>query len=136
VPGLKYGWPKNLLHWKGIHESILDICATVPIHLVIADGILCMEGNGPLHGETRKLGVIVIGDDAVGSDATIARLMSLRPEGIPHLQKAAGFLGNLEANRILQLGEPLEDLRQSFCVSRKIITLKNMDTRGESQVRS
>ncbi|MGD0120439.1 MAG: DUF362 domain-containing protein, partial [Candidatus Binatus sp.] len=29
VPGMKYGWPKNLLHWHGIHESILDICATV-----------------------------------------------------------------------------------------------------------
>src|SRR5262249_17039044 len=26
MPGIKYGWPKNLLHWKGIHRSILDIC--------------------------------------------------------------------------------------------------------------
>ena len=39
VPGTKYGWPKNLLHWKGIHRSILDICATVPIHFVIAMGL-------------------------------------------------------------------------------------------------
>jgi uncharacterized protein (DUF362 family) len=31
IPGMKYGWPKNTLHWHGIHESILDICATVPI---------------------------------------------------------------------------------------------------------
>jgi uncharacterized protein (DUF362 family) len=38
VPGMKYGWSKNLLHWHGIHESILDICATVPIHFVIAGG--------------------------------------------------------------------------------------------------
>ena len=29
---------KNVLHWKGIHRSILDICATAPIHFVIADG--------------------------------------------------------------------------------------------------
>src|SRR5207249_11085431 len=29
VPGSRYGWPKNVLHWAGIHESILDICATV-----------------------------------------------------------------------------------------------------------
>jgi len=21
VPGMKYGWPKNLLHWNGIHEA-------------------------------------------------------------------------------------------------------------------
>jgi uncharacterized protein (DUF362 family) len=29
IPGICYGWPKNVLHWKGIHESILDICSTV-----------------------------------------------------------------------------------------------------------
>jgi hypothetical protein len=55
VPGQKYGWPKNLLHWHGINESILDICATVPIHFVIADGVIAMEGNGPLQGTARNL---------------------------------------------------------------------------------
>jgi uncharacterized protein (DUF362 family) len=45
VPGMKYGWHKNPLHWSGIHESILDICATVPVHFVIADGITPMEGT-------------------------------------------------------------------------------------------
>ena len=40
VPGTKYGWPKNVLHWQGIHRSVLDICATVPIHFVIADGVM------------------------------------------------------------------------------------------------
>lgn len=53
VPGSRYGWPKNILHWKGIQESILDLCATVPIHFVIADGIVAMEGNGPLDGTPR-----------------------------------------------------------------------------------
>ena len=47
VPGSRYGWPKNVLHWAGIHESIIDICATVRPHFVIADAI-AMEGDGPL----------------------------------------------------------------------------------------
>jgi uncharacterized protein (DUF362 family) len=38
VPGIAYGWPKNLLHWKGIDRSILDVTAAVPAHFVIADG--------------------------------------------------------------------------------------------------
>ena len=50
IPGNRYGWPKNILHWKGIQQSILDICATVPIHFVIADAVIAMEGNGPLNG--------------------------------------------------------------------------------------
>ncbi|MCI0717792.1 MAG: DUF362 domain-containing protein, partial [Acidobacteria bacterium] len=60
VPGAKYGWPKNILHWKGIQESILDVCATVPVHFVIADAIMAMEGNGPLHGTPRPLNRIVL----------------------------------------------------------------------------
>ena len=56
VPGARYGWPKNILHWKGIQESILDLCATVPVHFVIADGIVAMEGNGPLNGTARAPG--------------------------------------------------------------------------------
>src|SRR5271157_3695229 len=58
IPGSRYGWPKNILHWKGIQESVLDLCATVPIHFVIADGIVAMEGNGPLNGTPRPLGKI------------------------------------------------------------------------------
>ncbi len=116
VPGLKYGWPKNILHWKGIHESIMDICGSIPIGLVIADGVLCMEGNGPLHGEARKLGVIVIGDDPVAADATMVRLIGLRPERIPYLEQADCFRGNLDPRRILQLGERVEELRQTFQV--------------------
>jgi uncharacterized protein (DUF362 family) len=56
APGAAYGWPNNLPRWKGIDRSILDINAAVPAHFVIADGIIGMEGNGPLHSSPRKLG--------------------------------------------------------------------------------
>ncbi|HEY7387532.1 MAG TPA: DUF362 domain-containing protein [Bryobacteraceae bacterium] len=85
VPGMKYGWPKNVLHWHGIHESILDICATVPIHFVIADGVEAMEGNGPLQGEVRQLNRIVLADDPVAADVTCTRLMGLNHRAIRHL---------------------------------------------------
>jgi uncharacterized protein (DUF362 family) len=94
VPGAKYGWPKNVLHWKGIHRSILDICATVPIHFVIADGVIAMEGNGPLHGSHRRLGKIVLANDPVAADFVCARLMGLNPSLIWHLDRASRFLGN------------------------------------------
>jgi uncharacterized protein (DUF362 family) len=109
VPGAKYGWPKNLLHWKGIHRSILDICATVPIHFVVADGIVAMEGNGPLHGTHRHLGKIVLSDDPVAGDFTCARLMGLHPEHVWHLDHAARFLGNGSADRIVLLAEGLPE---------------------------
>ena len=116
VPGMKYGWPKNLLHWHGIHESILDICATVPIHFVIADGITAMEGNGPLQGTPRKLGKIVLADDPVAADSTCARLMGLDPLQVRHLSDGSRFLGNLRADRITMLAEPAETPVRPFAV--------------------
>ena len=105
VPGAKYGWPKNILHWKGIQESILDICATVPVHFVIADAIVAMEGNGPLNGHPRPLNRIVLADDPVAADATCARLMGLDPTRITHIRIGAQFLGNVSIERIDQVAE-------------------------------
>jgi len=107
VPGTKYGWPKNVLHWKGIHRSILDICATAPMHFVITDGVIAMEGNGPLHGSHRHLGKIVLADDPVAADFTCARLMGLNPHAVWHLDRAAHFLGNGSHDRIDLIAEGL-----------------------------
>src|SRR5208337_2662958 len=105
VPGARYGWPKNVLHWKGIQESILDLCATVPIHFVIADGIVAMERNGPLNGGPRPLGRIVLANDPVAADATCARLMAFEPDRIVHIREGSRFLGNASQARIDQAGE-------------------------------
>jgi uncharacterized protein (DUF362 family) len=116
VPGMKYGWPKNLLHWSGIHESILDICATVPIHFVIADGITAMEGNGPLQGSARQLGKVVLADDPIAADATCTRLMGFDPLRIRHLSEGCHFLGNLGEDRITMLAERIEAPTRPFSV--------------------
>ena len=107
VPGARYGWPKNILHWKGIQESILDLCATVPIRFVIADGIVAMEGNGPLNGTARPLETIVLADDPVAADATCARLMGFHPQQIVHVREGSRFLGNSSPEVTDQVGEVL-----------------------------
>lgn len=107
VPGVKYGWPKNLLHWSGIQQSIVDLVATVRIHFVIADAIVCMEGNGPLSGTARRLDRIVLSDDPVAADSTCARLMGLMPDRVPHIAETTKFLGNLSLDRIEQLAAPV-----------------------------
>jgi len=108
VPGARYGWPKNILHWKGIQESIIDLCATVPVHFVIADGIIAMEGNGPLNGSARPLGKIVLADDPVAADSTCARLMRFHPERVSHIREGSRFLGNASPAFIDQVGETVQ----------------------------
>src|SRR2546425_3422124 len=85
VPGSRYGWPKNVLHWAGIHESILDICATVRPHFVIADAIVAMEGDGPLNGQEHRLNQLVLSDDLVAADVICVAALGLVPELVAHI---------------------------------------------------
>jgi uncharacterized protein (DUF362 family) len=117
IPGALYGWPKNVLHWAGINESILDINSTLPVPtFAIVDGIVGMEGNGPIQGAPKRAGVLVFGDDPVAVDASAARLMGLAPEKVPYLKTAGMFLGNLAPNDIAQAGERLDSVRQEFTI--------------------
>ena len=116
MPGAVYGWPKNVLHREGIGKSILDINAalTVGPRFAIVDGIVGMEGNGPIQGEARHSGVLVFGADPVAVDATCCRLMGIEPDRVAYLAEASRFLGNLETARIEQRGEDPGPLAQPY----------------------
>lgn len=116
MPGICYGWPKNVLHQAGIPQSILDITAAVRPHLAIVDGIIGMDGDGPIMGSPKAAGVIVMGTSLPAVDATATRLMGLEPMRIPYLLAASGRLGPIKASHIEQRGESLDSLRQPFSV--------------------
>jgi uncharacterized protein (DUF362 family) len=116
VPGAVYGWPKNLLHYKGIDQSILDLVATVRPHFTIVDGVTAMEGDGPIMGRPRALGMLAMGADLVAVDATCARIMGLDPHKIPYLRTASAYLGNVATDRIVPVAEPVSRYATSFDV--------------------
>jgi uncharacterized protein (DUF362 family) len=116
VPGNCYGWPKNDLHWAGLTRSILDINGTVRPDFAIVDGIVGMEGNGPIQGMAKPCGVLVVGDDPVAVDATCTRIMGLAPERIDYLARAGLLLGHLKEENIRQLGENVASVKTPFAV--------------------
>ena len=115
LPGTCYGWPKNELHWRGVENSIVDIGLTRTPDLAIVDGIIGMEGDGPLNGTPKPLGAIIMGADPLAVDATCCRLMMLDPKRVGHL--VMGYqkkLGLLNENEIELIGERIETLAQPF----------------------
>jgi uncharacterized protein (DUF362 family) len=116
VPGRVYGWPKNVLHWAGLEQAIVDVAAAVRPDLQIVDGIVGMQGNGPIQGTPISAGVLVFGSDPVATDATAARLMGLDPDRIGYLSQAARFLGQGDLERIRQVGEDPEHEAVNFAV--------------------
>ena len=114
VPGRIYGWPKNVLHWAGLQESILDVAAAVRPDLAIVDGIVGMQGDGPIKGDAVNAGVIVVGTDPVAVDSTAARIMAINPERVRYLEEAGRFLGQLTPELVDQAGEDPERLAVPF----------------------
>jgi uncharacterized protein (DUF362 family) len=114
MPGIVYGWPKNVLHHAGIGQSILDIAAAVRPHLAIVDGIVGMEGDGPIMGTPRQMGVLVMGTNLPAVDATCARLMRIDPHRVEYLAAASSRLGPIAERNISQRGEAIADLAQPF----------------------
>lgn len=114
IPGIIYGWPKNVLHHNGIPETVFDINASLPKTIGIVDGIVCMEGDGPIMGRSKKMGLVVIGPNLPALDATICRLMKLNPHQVPYLRLAANRLGPIVDSAIRQRGEPWQPSAKSF----------------------
>ena len=116
MPGVYYGWPKNVLHHAGIAESILDIAGTVRPQLAIVDGIVGMEGDGPIMGQPVPVGAIVMGGNLPAVDATAARLMGVDPWRISYLAAASGRMGPIAERHILQLGESIGSMARRFAL--------------------
>jgi len=114
LPGICYGWPKNVLHFEGISRAILDIHATVEPDLAIVDGIIGMEGDGPIMGTPRTAGVLVMGTNFPAVDATCARLMSIDPGKVSYLAASSGRFGPIREAHIAQRGESIASHRQPF----------------------
>ena len=114
VPGAVYGWPKNELHHVGIPRSIVELTRIFNRSFAIVDGVVGMEGNGPIQGSPKPVGVLVMGSNLPAVDATCCRIMGIDPSRVEYLAMASGKLGVTEEPRIEQRGEAIASVRTNF----------------------
>jgi hypothetical protein len=80
------GWHGNDTIWRTVDDLnriLFSYCAVKGAfqpqqqrrYFALVDGIVSMEGNGPLRGTPRSTGVIIGGDDPLAVDVTAATLM-------------------------------------------------------------
>lgn len=70
---------------KIIHKNIVSFSKVTYPDLVILDGFVCMEADGPIDGTPVELKVAVASADALKADGVGARLMGFEPEEIGYL---------------------------------------------------
>ena len=115
VPGAIYGWPKNKLHYIGIPQSVAALSRHFRNTFAIVDGVVGMEGNGPIQGTPKPAGVLVMGRDLVAVDSTCCRIMGIDPEKVEYLRLAAD-LGHVHPGRIEQRGESIASVQTNFAL--------------------
>jgi len=115
VPGGVYGWPKNILHWAGIDESIVDLYNLFPRQFAIVDGIEAMEGNGPILGTSKHVGVVVAGAHPPSVDATCCQIMGIDPAKIRYLSYVAEQSG-WNRKIVQQTGETIASVTSPFAL--------------------
>ncbi len=64
-------------------KMLVDLNNFVNPSLYVMDGILAMEGNGPRGGKPLAMNCLIISTDAVALDATVCRMVNLKPEYVP-----------------------------------------------------
>ena len=139
VPGAIYGWPKNPLHWAGIVPSILDLWQAIRPGFGIIDGIVAMEGDGPIMGTAVPAEAVFMGPSLSALDAVASRFMGLEPDHMSYLAAAARLGGTIHPSRIELDGDELVPM--DFAVMPHMAHLKqggsgvapDMDASGPTQ---
>jgi len=95
-----------------LDEVICDLNKARLPDLCLVDGIIAMEGAGPVSGAPNPIGLLIAGNDAVATDHACARLMGFNPNKISHLRLAVKQkLGSTDYE---VFGERIEDVRTKF----------------------
>jgi uncharacterized protein (DUF362 family) len=95
------------------NRNLAELIKLTKLDLVVLDAMTGMEGEGPLLGETVRLGVAVASADPLKADGVGARLMGLDPEGIGYLWylQSAGY-GDYSLEGLV--GERIERYSRKF----------------------
>jgi uncharacterized protein (DUF362 family) len=93
-------------------EMLVDIFEFVKPKLAVTDGIFGMEGDGPLEGKPRKIGVILASKDLVAIDAVACAIINMDPMDVDTTRIAAqrGLgIGNIK--KIKVVGEAIKNVK-------------------------
>ncbi len=98
---------------KYLDEILLKINQAIKNQLILVDGIVGMEGNGPLLGDPVNLGILVAGLSPGTVDSVCSRMMGFDPIDISHIRLACEKgLGQIDTADMKILGEPLKTMHK------------------------
>jgi uncharacterized protein (DUF362 family) len=105
---------KRTFHREGLTQTIAHLGSIIKPTINIVDGLIGLEGFGPVQtGTPINVGVIIVSDNLVATDAVAASVMGFNPAEISHL-KLAAELENIDFNSIEVIGASINSVKKPF----------------------
>lgn len=99
--GIATGQDKRHMHYD-LGRNIFALNEVVRPDLILVDGLVGMEGNGPGDGDPFRFGHLIASNDAFLNDLVACRLVDLPWESVPYLVHAMNA-GRLDAGLVTEI---------------------------------
>jgi uncharacterized protein (DUF362 family) len=112
--GLIASKKKSQFH-KHLVDMLIYLNQAIRQDLIIADGIVAMEGLGPIHGKKVDLGLLISGRNPITVDAACCHIAGFNPYAVETLWKAhQQGMGEIDPQKIQFLGEDISNIKNKF----------------------
>lgn len=106
--------PRRIIYHRWLNETIADLASVLsPRMITLVDGLVGMEGNGPLYGTPVQLDLLMASGNCFAVDLVACDLIGVNPDLVRYLclSREARALRN---QTIEVVGTPLEEVRRPF----------------------
>jgi uncharacterized protein (DUF362 family) len=86
-------------------KLLIEVYKFVNPVLTIIDGVIAMDGKGPINGHPRPLGWLIGGTDPIACETICARLINLSPQDVPIIRTAERLHFGCSDGQIELLGD-------------------------------
>jgi uncharacterized protein (DUF362 family) len=106
---------KKRFHYLNLNQAVAELNQVLKPNLIVIDGTIAMEGDGPVAGTPVDLNLIMAGTDAVAVDTIAARIMGIDPEEVAPLAWAKKMdFGVWDEKEIRILGNSISEVFRPF----------------------
>ncbi|HCU35537.1 MAG TPA: hypothetical protein DGT21_08785 [Armatimonadetes bacterium] len=117
--------PLRIRYHAGLDKVLADLNSLFRDRMyVLLDGLVGMEGQGPLYGTPVEMNLLLAAHCPGACDTVAARLMGFEPGQVPHLANYLRHFSHVAADDVVVKGAEVETLRRQFTPSRRNLYVK------------
>ncbi len=95
--------------------NLIRMAQKIQPSLAVIDGVVAMEGNGPVFGVKKNLGIVIASNDFIAADTVATHIAGMEPKDIQYILQAGKIgLGEYNPDKIEIVGENIDLIKNKF----------------------